>query len=610
MMLELDDEVAELRQIIADSQLCPVFQPILDFRARATLGYEALIRGPRDGALHRPDQLFAVARKNGLGLELEHACRVASLRAFARMGLPGRLFLNVTPGGLLDLHMMDEDSNALLVELGLTPNRIVIELTENQSITEVPGMQDVLLHYRSRGFKFAIDDLGEGFSNLRMWSEVRPEYVKIDKHFVNGIADDRVKFLFVRAMQDLAETCKSSLVAEGIERAADFLCIRDMGIACGQGWFIARPSVEPARQLAAHVMATLRQSPQSFSPLSKSTAAPPTAGSLLRHVEPLPHDASNEMAISRFENNPDLGVLPVVKGMQPVGVINRHSMIDRFARPFRRELFGKKCCDLFMDQVPLIVDEHASIQELAMMLALAPKHYMLDGFVITSAGRYIGMGSAHDLMATITEMQISAARYANPLTQLPGNVPINEHIDRMLQTGTEFVAAYIDIDNFKPYNDTFGYRRGDDIILLLSQLIRECVDPRSDYVGHIGGDDFFVIFQSMDWENRCWQLVSGFAERVEAMTSPEESAHGGYMADNRRGEFGFQRLPTLSVGAVRVMPGQCESHREVAAAASVAKKQAKKRSKEASSGINGSVFIERRRMTYNEIHVPPAHLLN
>jgi diguanylate cyclase (GGDEF)-like protein len=486
----------------------------------------------------------------------------------------------------------------------------VIELTENQSITDVPGMQEALLHYRSRGFKFAIDDLGEGFSNLRMWSEVRPEFVKIDKHFVNGIADDRMKFHFVRAMQDLAETCKSSLVAEGIERVADFLCIRDMGIACGQGWFIARPAVEPARQLLPHVVAALAQSPLSFSPLSSGAASPPTAGSLLRHVEPLPHYANNEMAIARFEQHPDLGVLPVVNGTQPVGVINRHSMIDRFARPFRRELFGKKCCDLFMDQVPLVVDEHAGIQELAMMMALAPKHYMLDGFIITSAGQYVGMGSAHDLMATITEMQISAARYANPLTQLPGNVPINEHIDRMLTTGTEFVAAYLDIDNFKPYNDTFGYRRGDDVIQLLSQLICESVDQRVDFVGHIGGDDFFVIFQSTDWENRCWQLVSSFAERVESMTSPEESAHGGYMADNRRGEFGFQRLPTLSVGAVRVMPGQCESHREVAAAASAAKKQAKKRTKESSGGIGGSVFIERRRLGSGEVHALFPHLLN
>ena len=475
----------------------------------------------------------------------------------------------------------------------------------------MPGIQEALLHYRGRGFQIAIDDLGEGFANLRMWSELRPEFVKIDKHFVHGIADDRIKFHFVRAMQDLAEICHASLVAEGIERVEDFNCIRDMGIACGQGFFIARPAATPAQQLSGAVVAALGRHAISLSPVSVSAAKMPTARTLLRPIEPVQQDASNAMVIERFEADHELHALPVVHEGRPIGMINRHSMIDRFARPFRKELFGRKCCDLFMDHAPLIVDQQASIQELAMMLSLAPRHYMLDGFIITADGKYCGVGSAHDLMATITEMQINAARYANPLTQLPGNVPINEHIDRMLVAGSNFVAAYIDIDNFKPYNDAFGYRRGDDVIQALGRLVCEVADPRLDFVGHIGGDDFFVVFQSEDWEMRCWQLVSGFAEAMNGLLSQEERAHGGYMAENRRGEFAFQALPTLSIGAVRVGAGECESHREVAAAASAAKKQAKKKGRNpASEPFGGSLFIERRRAGLGDTMLSSPHVLN
>jgi len=597
MIVLMDDEATELRRILAEELLYPVFQPIIDFRVRAILGYEALIRGPEGSALHRPDQLFAAARSAGFALELEHACREASLRAFAGQRLPGRLFLNVTPGCLLDPQMMNGHTRELLNELGIAPNRIVIELTENQQITDMPGIQEALLHYRGRGFQIAIDDLGEGFANLRMWSELRPEFVKIDKHFVHGIADDRIKYHFVRAMQDLAEICNASLVAEGIERPEDFACIRDMGIACGQGYFIAHPEVYPARQLAASVIAALAQQRLSLSPMAASAGKMPTARNLLRPIEPVPFDATNATVIERFEADPELDVLPVVQDGQPLGMINRHSMIDRFARPFRKELFGRKSCDLFMDHAPLVVDQNATIQELALMLALAPKHYLFDGFIVTGDGQYLGVGSSHDLMATITEMQISAARYANPLTQLPGNVPINEHIDRMLTAGSDFVAAYIDIDNFKPYNDTFGYRRGDDVIQSLGRLICEATDERQDFVGHIGGDDFFVVFQSNDWELRCWQLVRSFAEAMDAQLSPEERARGGYMAENRRGEIAFHPLPTLSIGAVKAVRGEYESHREVAAAASAAKKQAKKKAKSADSEtlLGGSLFIERRR---------------
>ncbi|MEN9480724.1 MAG: hypothetical protein RLZZ298_2119 [Pseudomonadota bacterium] len=593
MTILIEDHVQEIHSIIAEGLLHPVFQPILDFRARAYLGYEALIRGPASSPLHRPDLLFAAARQAGVARELEHACREASLRAFAHHRLPGRLFLNVTPGCLLDERLMNGETRQLLNELGIAANRVVIELTENEQITDLPGIQDALLHYRGQGFQIAIDDLGEGFANLRMWSEVQPEYVKIDKHFVHGIANDRIKYHFVRAMQDLAEICNASLVAEGIECAEDFACIRDMGISCVQGFFIATPETVPVRQLRSAVIDALGLQRVSISPGGAKAA---TALNLLRPIVPVPQAATNECVIARFEANPDLDVLPVVHGDLPVGMINRHSMIDRFARPFRKELFGRKSCEQFMDHAPLVVDQHATLQELAMMLALAPKHYLFDGFIVTGNGKYLGVGSSHDLMAMITEMQISAARYANPLTQLPGNVPINEHIDRMLAANSGFVAAYIDIDNFKPYNDTYGYRRGDDVIQLLGSLICEAVDQRVDFVGHIGGDDFFVVFQSADWEQRCWEIVHRFDDLVAGMVNVNEHVQSGYLAENRKGELVLQALPTLSIGAVTVEPGEYESHREVAAAASVAKKQAKKAGKGLpGERISGRVFMERRR---------------
>ncbi|PKO33597.1 MAG: diguanylate cyclase [Betaproteobacteria bacterium HGW-Betaproteobacteria-7] len=610
MLVQNIDEAGELRRILAEGLLYPVFQPILDFRLRAIQGYESLIRGPDDSPLHRPEQLFAAAARQGIGDELEHACREASIRAFAHYRLGGRLFLNVTPRCLLDVRLMNGQTADLLNALGIAPNRIVLELTENQKITDMPGIHDALMHFRGRGFQIAIDDLGEGFANLRMWSELRPEIVKIDKHFVHGIADDRIKFHFVRAMQDLAEICNASLVAEGIERREDFVCIRDMGIACGQGYFIARPEREPVTSLPSEVQAALDLQSLSLSPLTGGPGKLPTARSLLQAIEPVPPNSCNEAVIARFEADPELNVLPVVHGTQPVGLINRHSMIDRFARPFRKELFGRKSCELFMDHAPLIVDQHATIQELAMMLSVAPKHYLYDGFIVTGDGCYLGVGSSHDLMATITEMQISAARYANPLTQLPGNVPINEHIDRILKSGQTFVAAYIDIDNFKPYNDTFGYRRGDDVIQTLARLVCEATDELCDFVGHIGGDDFFVVFRSVDWEMRCWQIISSFGAAIGNLLGVEERLRGGYMAENRRGDLLVQPLPTLSIGAVRIGEGDCESHREVAVAAAAAKKQAKKKLKQASEAHQGSLFVERRRVGNYEVPLYPVHALN
>jgi diguanylate cyclase (GGDEF)-like protein len=609
MILMVDEAAAELQRIMSEKSLVPVFQPILDFRARAFLGFEALIRGPQDSTLEMPNELFSLARVHGLGLELEHLCREVTLQTFARLKLPGRLFLNVSPGALLDARMMNGATHNLLNELGIAPNRLVIELTENEKITDLPGIYAALSEYRGRGFQIAIDDLGEGFANLRMWSDLRPEFVKIDKHFVHGIADDRIKYHFVRAMQDLAEICHASLIAEGIERQEDFSCLRDMGIACGQGYFMAKPMPDPLRHPNSSTLAALGKASLSLLP-GASGGTLPTAQSLLKEIQPISIDANNEAVIARFAADRDIDVLPVVNGVQPVGMINRHTLFDRFARPFQKELFGKKSCERFMDPAPLIVDQHATIHELAMMLSMAPKHYLLDGFIVTAEGCYKGVGSSHDLMALITEMQINAARYANPLTQLPGNVPINEHLDRMLRGAHSFVAAYIDIDNFKPFNDTYGYRRGDDVIQLLGQLVCAQVDQRQDFVGHIGGDDFFVIFQSADWEMRCWEIVQRFAAAVSGMVNLEDHSVGGYMAENRKGEVVFQPLPTLSIGAVRIAPGDFDSHREVAASASDAKKQAKKKKQNMAGGAVGSVFVERRQGLVGDGKSVPGRTLN
>ena len=87
----------------------------------------------------------------------------------------------------------------------------------------------------------------------------------------------------------------------------------------------------------------------------------------------------------------------------------------------------------------------------------------------------------------------SAARYANPLTSLPGNIPISQHIAALIESGEPFATCYCDLNNFKPFNDVYGYWRGDDMIRLCADIIRRNSDPQRDFVGHVGGDDFVML---------------------------------------------------------------------------------------------------------------------
>lgn len=581
------DEFERLEDIVENCRLSGVFQPIIDFRTHSYIGFEGLIRGPVDTFLHSPQQLFAAAERHGLRRRLEQACRETIFRAFARLQLPGKLFINSSPDCLGDDLIFNGGTLDLLHQIGISPGRVVIELTENQRIDDYPDMHRTVSHYRSLGYQIAIDDLGEGFANLRMWSEIAPDFVKIDQHFIDGIAQDKLKHHFVKAMQNLAESCSATVVAEGIENEADCLAVRDLGIALGQGYLIAMPAAEPPTLPSAKVIGIVKKRGIAVFPTALAPAGNVTVRSLIRPVEPASAQTLNDEVYRRFENDPELMSMPVVAQGTPLGLINRHEMVDRMARPYRRELFGRKSCTQFMDPMPLCIDEDSTVQEAGLIVARSARRHIYDGFIVTRDGEYIGIGSAHDLMGMITEMQIQAARYANPLTQLPGNVPINEHIERLLANRVAFHACYFDIDHFKPFNDVFGYRKGDDIIVVLAQTLLEIIDPLADFCGHIGGDDFMVLFQSEDWELRCRQALRIFDQRLGAAVDGALLEAKGYSAENRRGQTVFYALPALSIGAVPVGVDAFESHREISSAAAEAKKNAKK-------SAGSSLFVERR----------------
>jgi EAL domain-containing protein (putative c-di-GMP-specific phosphodiesterase class I) len=235
------DVSLQIRKVLEDRSLTTVFQPIFSFREGRILGFEGLVRGPEGSLIHSPGELFAAAAQEGVAVELNLLCMREMLRAFVARKLEGSLFLNVSPQMILQRGFDRGRAERFLRDLGLEPDRVVIELTEDYPTFDFRLVHESLMLYRSMGFRVAIDDLGEGFASLRLWSELKPEFVKADKHFVTGLAADPVKMQFLRAIQHIAESSGSLVIAEGIESAADFKVVKDIGVACGQGYFIGRP---------------------------------------------------------------------------------------------------------------------------------------------------------------------------------------------------------------------------------------------------------------------------------------------------------------------------------------------------------------------------------
>lgn len=572
-------------EILTKKLLHAVFQPIVSLGTGETLGFEGLIRGPEDSAYHSPAMLFQSAQQLGRLQELEAACRETVLEHFAQLDLPGRLFLNMGPNSFQCIQR--RPCFDMLDRLGLRPERIVLEITETEAIHDYARMRSTLDWCREQGFMVAIDDLGAGYSGLRLWSEIHPDFVKVDKHFTSRIAANRMKLNILDSIQSIAQKSRTKTIAEGIENEDDMLLLARAGFEYGQGFFLGRPSPQPHIDIDLSIKTKLLRHTTLARTRVPSTGKTVTVGSILRNAPTFSPTATVDSVLTSLINNPQQELAAVVDQDRPVGIIDRMTLLDHFARPYQRELLGKKPCTVLMRAQPLVFDIATPMQEVSLALTNADTRHFSNGFAVTRQGQYAGLCTGHDVMREITQMQLSAARYANPLTQLPGNVPLNEEIDRLLSIGVSFVVGYADLDHFKPYNDIYGYRQGDDVIMMTSRTLAMYCDPEQDFLGHIGGDDFLILFQSSDWEKRCRSILDRFSNAIEDHLKPEDWTANGYMALNRVGDQLFHPIPSLSLGLVKVEPDTFASHAQLAAAATEAKKQAKM--------LKGnSLFIERR----------------
>ncbi len=591
------DASRRLRRLLEDKTLATVFQPIFGFQEGRMLGYEALVRGPRGSLLQTPAQLFAAANEEGLAVELNLLCVEQMLRAFAASGLEGSLFFNVSPRVIVQRLHDQERATRFMDSVGLPADRVVIEITEDYPTVDFALVHDSLMLYRSMGFRIAIDDLGEGFASLRLWSELRPEFVKADKHFVTGIADDPVKVQFLRAIQHIAENCGSLVIAEGIENAADFRMVKDIGIACGQGWFIGHPAEIPRGELSPEAQRADQDRRVPVVPTPRLRAGTePRAHDFVRAVEPAPPEAPFGSLIERFAASPAVAAIPVVGPGGVEGVVSRE-WADAAMAIGRAEALAKRPCLDFADPAPIRVEADLDLGALTAILVESDARRFADGFVIVSHGRYIGMGTSRDVMRSLQSSRVLAARYTNPLTLLPGQVPINEHLERLLARRVPFSAWFVEVDQMRGLNDSGGFEQGDALIHATARLLEEACEPGVDFAGHVAGGRFVVLAQSGDWKERAQRMLDRFPALVREHVPAEAYARGYFTVKFRDGRQSVRPLPKLVVGILPVAPGVFESRHEVVAAA--------KRAAEAAQARPGSALYVDERLG----NAPPQALL-
>jgi EAL domain-containing protein (putative c-di-GMP-specific phosphodiesterase class I) len=231
-----------LQDVLLGQQVTSVFQPIMGLQHATIHGFEALSRGPAGTQQHSPLNMFAAALACDLTFELDQHCRRRALRTGCALPPPYRLFINVVPTSMYDPDFQGASLIRLLEGLGLSPERIVLEVSEGYAIESYPVFVEALQNFTQLGFSIAIDDVGAGNSGLEAIAHLNPRYLKFDMQLVRGIDASHVKREMARALKTFADKMDSKIIAEGIETEGEKQALIELGIDFGQGYLLGRPA--------------------------------------------------------------------------------------------------------------------------------------------------------------------------------------------------------------------------------------------------------------------------------------------------------------------------------------------------------------------------------
>ncbi|WP_222122607.1 bifunctional diguanylate cyclase/phosphodiesterase [Bacillus sp. FJAT-22090] len=471
--------------ILEEKAIQTVFQPIISLQNSQIYGYEALTRGPENTVLENPELLFDYAMKQGQLWELENLCRANALKCANDLNAGGKLFLNVNPNIMNDPKFKEGFTKEFLSYFQIDSDSIVFEITEREAINNLKDFINTIEHYKKQFYQIAIDDVGAGYSGLNVITDVRPHFIKLDMKLIRGIDKDRTKQLLVRSLSEFANYSQIHIIAEGIETKEELRTLIDIGVHFGQGYFIQKPNrnLFPLRDEVKMIInrESTRKNCVSTNRLTDT--------SIEQIATPL-RTISSQMPISNvsslMETNDSLPGFCIKDGEKLIGVITRNKLHLKFSGPYGYSLYNKKPISAIMSRTFLKVDAGTPIDVVAKTAMKRDPLHLYDFITITKYDNYFGVVTVKDLLEKSMQLEIDYAKHLNPLSELPGNLIIEQQLQQCIDATTNLSVLYLDIDNFKPYNDVYGFEKGDKVIMQLAKILKECC-PTDGFVGHIGG---------------------------------------------------------------------------------------------------------------------------
>ncbi|MEM4593245.1 MAG: GGDEF domain-containing protein, partial [Sulfolobales archaeon] len=491
-MLQNELKTYAKREFLSQLSIEPYYQPIVDIVKSDVFGYEALSRFRLENVPVKPIKVFKMAENIGFLPELDLMCRKLAIESFS--GMKGYLFINVFPDYLVSEYIGKGHTLSYLSNAGLSPSRVVLELNEAVRVQDMSLLQKAIKYYRELGFGIAIDDIGTGFNSINQLLELEGllDYVKIPRELVDGVSKSKIKYNLIKVLSEVCTNIGAKPIYEGLEKEEDLMTIyHDFSAQLVQGFYFSEPlPASKARDFTPNVK------------LAKICNGNCLNGRRLNSLRFQPTEKFH-IFMESVENSVDRYVLlQIGEDRYLVDLWRLKSVIDSKKRNLYHyknliEVIEKeKSLFLSFQSIPILRPEKTDIKNL-FDLIVNSKHQLF----LLEESDHIKVVERHNLLDYFYRTLAKELADVNPLTYLPGNRLIEEKI-KELGSKEEFWVCYMDLDNFKAFNDAYGFYAGDQMIkrvgFLLDNFRRLNIDHV--FVGHIGGDDFVVLLWDMSLE--------------------------------------------------------------------------------------------------------------
>ena len=500
--------------------------------------------------LEYPNDLFNYAKKIDKLWELELLCRQKAIER--SKGINSKfLFRNVDPDILNDPNFQKGMTEEFLSKNNLPKQKIIFEITEKTAVKDYINFKKLIEYYKNQGYQIALDDTGSGYSGLRMVMETYPHFIKLDMDLIRSINKDTLKQCLIKQFYEFSKVSNIQLIAEGIETYEELNELIDIGIPFGQGYLLRKPEEifhEPYSEAVEYIIKKGKEKSFYFDNIPTGK----TAGSLARLDKYFSLSSTGSEVSQYFEKNSKIQGVAIVEDGNVKGVLMKDTFNSFLSSRYGFALYIDRRIDSMVDKNPLIVDFETPIVEVSKKAMDRSEEKLYDYVIVTKHEKFFGIITVRDLLNNATQLEINNAQNSNPLTGLPGNNIINENITNLLSKNSPFSGIYVDLNNFKPYNDYYGFLQGDRVLIFLTELLKNRLSQYSQdsFLGHIGGDDFIILLKNLPAQQLCEEIIKEFDSKIVDFYRIEDRKYGFIKGKTRGGRSKKFPIIGISLGVI------------------------------------------------------------